>query len=68
MIVFEKFNKQHHDRDSFDCINDDLNVYIKTVANQQQYKGLNVIYVAVKDSAQILKRIYGYYNIPQSEF
>ena len=45
---------------------DVLNVYLKTRANQEQKKRLNVTYVAIDFQSKHLKRILGYYTLSNS--
>jgi len=64
--LVEKFNKQLHERDHFDCGVDVLNIYLKTRAQQEQKKRLNITYVAVANSRDKQKPILGYYTLSNS--
>lgn len=64
--TIEKLNKAQHKRDHFDCGEDILNTYLKTRANQEQNKNLNVTYVVVGKDLQYPKPIMGYYTLSNS--
>lgn len=49
-----------HDRESFDCGEESLNVFLKRYARQNDEKGLGRTYLAVKKGKP---KIYGYYTI-----
>lgn len=49
-----------HDRESFDCGEESLNVFLKRYARQNDEKGLGRTYLAVKENEP---KIYGYYTI-----
>ena len=62
-IIFEKLEKGRHDRDSFDCGEAALNVFLRDMANQQQGRGLNVVYVAVQKEDKFPLKIWGFYTL-----
>lgn len=64
--IIEKLDKKQHARDTFDCGEEVLNVYLKMRANQEQNKNLNVTYVAVSKKAQRPKPVVGYYTLTNS--
>jgi len=64
--IIEKLDVKKHNRDSFDCGVDVLNVYLKIRANQEQKKRLNVTYVAVSKEGSTRKDIVGYYTLSNS--
>ena len=57
--LIEPLNKTH-DRHSFDCGEESLNVFLKRYARQNEEKGLSRTYVAVKKDKP---KICGYYTI-----
>ncbi len=63
--IIEKLNAKIHDRESFCSSSDVLNFYLKTRANQEQEKNLNITYVATIPS-HLLKPIIGYYTLSSS--
>jgi len=54
-----------HDRESFDCGEESLNIFLKRYARQNAEKGLGRTFVAVKKGEP---KIYGYYTIVSSSF
>lgn len=64
--VVEKLNVKHHDRAVFDCGLDVLNHYLRTRANQEQTKRLNVTYVLCPSDAAKPKSILAYYTMSNS--
>jgi GNAT superfamily N-acetyltransferase len=54
-----------HDRDSFDCGEESLNVFLKRFARQNAEKGLGRTFVAVKGDDP---KIYGYYTLSSNSF
>jgi ribosomal protein S18 acetylase RimI-like enzyme len=65
-LIFEKFDKNIHDRNSFDCGLEVLNSFFKKRANQEQKKNLSVTYVAASASTPDKKSIYGFYTLTNS--
>ena len=65
-ILFEPLSPEH-DKENFDCGDDELNLFLKTQAGQRQRKHNAVTHVAVdsqlKDGSKI---IYGYYTLSNS--
>lgn len=57
--VIELLNKTH-DRESFDCGEESLNIFLKRYARQNDEKGLGRTYVLIKSDEP---KIYGYYTI-----
>lgn len=57
-MQFERLDAKKHDRKSFDCGVEALNLYLQRVANQDQKRSLTKVYVLVDG-----KRIIGYYTI-----
>lgn len=57
-MQFERLDAKKHDRKSFDCGVDALNLYLQRVANQDQKRSLTKAYVLANG-----KRIVGYYTI-----
>jgi GNAT superfamily N-acetyltransferase len=63
-LIIEQLNANLHDRQSFDCGVDELNLFLKQHANQNQSKNISKTYVAVVAvSADDPKKIYGYYTL-----
>lgn len=63
-LIIEQLNTSLHDRKSFDCGVDELNIFLKQHANQNQSKNMSKTYVAiVAVSAGDHKKIYGYYTL-----
>lgn len=63
-LIIEQLNVTLHDRKSFDCGVDELNIFLKQHANQNQSKNMSKTYVAVVAvSANDHKKIYGYYTL-----
>jgi len=63
-LIIEQLNTSLHDRKSFDCGEDELNIFLKQHANQNQSKNMSKTYVAVVAvSADDHKKIYGYYTL-----
>lgn len=60
--MIEKLNAKIHDRENFNSSADILNFYLKTRANQEQEKNLNITYVATIPG-KILKPVIGYYTL-----
>lgn len=48
--MFEILNKTH-DRQSFDCGNEPMNAYLKTMANQHAKKGMSVTHILAQNDA-----------------
>lgn len=61
-LVIEQLNITLHDRKSFDCGVDELNIFLKQHANQNQSKNISRTYVAVV-AIDKHKKIYGYYTL-----
>lgn len=57
-MEYELFNPKKHDRQSFDCGVEALNLYLQKFANQDQKRSLTRVYV-LSDK----KEIIGYYSI-----
>lgn len=63
-LIIEQLNTTLHDRKSFDCGVNELNIFLKQHANQNQSKNMSKTYVAVVAvSADDHKKIYGYYTL-----
>lgn len=62
-LIIEQLNITLHDRKSFDCGVEELNIFLKQHANQNQSKNMSKTYVAVVVSANDHKKIYGYYTL-----
>lgn len=60
--IIEKLNIKLHNRNDFCSTVEILNVYLKTRANQEQEKNLNITYVATTPG-EMLKPIIGYYTL-----
>lgn len=54
-----------HDRETFDCGVESLNIFLRRFARQNNERGLGRTYVAVKENDA---KIYGYYTISSSAF
>ncbi len=54
-----------HDRETFDCGEESLNVFLKRFARQNAEKGLGRTFVAVKSDDP---KIYGYYTLSSNSF
>ncbi len=63
-LITEQLNTTLHDRNSFDCGVDELNVFLKQHANQNQSKNMSKTYVAIVAVSSLNpKKIYGYYTL-----
>ena len=63
-LIIEQLNTALHDRKTFDCGIEELNIFLKKHANQNQTKNISKTYVAVVAvSANDHKKIYGYYTL-----
>ncbi|OPH38650.1 GNAT family N-acetyltransferase [Moraxella lacunata] len=56
---------KHHDRQSFDCGQDDINTYLKTLANQHTKK--NIAKIHVLTDADTPNQIIGFYSLSNTE-
>ncbi len=56
---------KRHDRQSFDCGEESLNVFLQRFARQNAEKGMGRTFVAVKDNDP---KIYGYYTLSSNSF
>ena len=66
-LVFEKLDATKHDRESFDCGEESLNVFLKLYASQHQKKGFCVTHVCFDNQQDNqFKKILGYYTISAS--
>jgi GNAT superfamily N-acetyltransferase len=52
-----------HDRESFDCGNEPLNLYLKVTARQHAERGISRTFVLVPDVAAEPKTIVGYFTL-----
>jgi len=69
-LRFERFDKQRHQRGSFDCGQPALNEYLHKRLNQQMKRGVTVGYVLAADSSDLSKaagRIAGYVTLSAGE-
>ncbi len=57
-MQFEHLNPKKHDRKSFNCEVEALNLYLQRGANQDQRRSLTKIYVLAEE-----KQVIGYYSI-----
>lgn len=57
-MLFEHLNPKKHDRKSFDCGVEALNLYLQRSANQDQKRSLTKVYVLTEK-----KKVIGYYSI-----
>jgi len=65
-IQFEPLSPEHN-KEHFDCGDDDLNLFLKTQAGQRQRKHNAVTHVAVdSEPGHYPKIIYGYYSLSNS--
>lgn len=55
--------KKAHDRESFDCGEESLNIFLNQYARQNDKKGLGRTFVAVKENNS---KIFGYYTLSSS--
>jgi len=63
-LIIEQLDTVLHDLKSFDCGVEELNVFLKQHANQNQIKNISKTYIAVVAvSADEHKEIYGYYTL-----
>lgn len=63
-LIIEQLDKNLHDRNSFDCEVEELNVFFKLHANQNQSKNISKTYVATsKINVDNPKTICGYYTL-----
>lgn len=58
LMLFERLDSKKHDRKSFDCGVEALNLYLQRVANQDQKRSLTKVYVLADET-----RIIVYYTI-----
>ena len=66
-LRFEKLDPQKHDRNNFDCGEQNLNIFLKVYASQQQKQGFCTTYVCTSDDdPKKAKTILGYYTISAS--
>ena len=63
MLRLEVMDKNIHDRQSFDCGNEELNKYIKEIARQDIINGITQVYVFVEQHDHAPKKIYGYFTL-----
>lgn len=61
--IIEKLDTSKHNRDKFDCGQNILNIYLKTRANQEQKKWLNITYAMTASASH---EIVGYYTLSNS--
>lgn len=67
-LIIERLDKSRHNRDAFSCGKEDLDVFIKQHANQNQKLGISNVYVAVlPDDNAPKKIIYGYYTLSSGQ-
>lgn len=63
-LITEQLDTASHDRGSFDCGVNELNIFLKQHASQNQAKNISKTYVAVVAvSSDDRKKIYGYYTL-----
>lgn len=65
MFKIERLAK-HHDRASFDCGDDALNVYLRQYANQHSKKGLSKTYILT--NTQNPNKVLGYFTLTAGGF
>lgn len=58
--MFEPLTK-HHDQASFDCGNEPMNAYLKTMANQHAKKGISVTHILADNST--IKAFYTFHKL-----
>jgi GNAT superfamily N-acetyltransferase len=61
-LIIEGLSSRH-DRDSFDCGAEELNVYLRKYSGQHERKGMGRTYVAIEESQ---RQVLGYYTISSS--
>lgn len=59
-LVFERLNKSH-DKESFDCNHHDINIYLKTIANQHIKKNIAQTHVLIDNNKP--STIIGFYTL-----
>jgi ribosomal protein S18 acetylase RimI-like enzyme len=57
-MIFERLDTKKHQRQTFDCGVNTLNLYLQQFANQDQKRGLTRVYVLAEQ-----QQIIGYYSI-----
>lgn len=63
-LIVEPLNTAVHDRNSFDCGIQELNLFLQQQANQNQHKHISKTHVAVAyDGKDPFKKIYGFYTL-----
>lgn len=65
-LITEQLDVDFHDRASFDCGVEELNIFLRQHANQNQSKNVSktfVAVVAVLPDSNHQKKIYGYYTL-----
>lgn len=66
-LAFERLDPQKHERAGFDCGEENLNIFLKIYASQQQKQGFCTTYVCVdKNNPNKTKPVLGYYTISAS--
>lgn len=66
-LKFEQLNSDQHERLSFDCGAENLNIFLKLYAFQQQKQGFCKTFVCIdQNSPHEIKPILGYYTISAS--
>lgn len=61
---FERLAK-HHDRQNFDCGQDDINTYLKNFANQHTKKNIAKVHILIDENNP--NQIVGFYNLSNTE-
>lgn len=61
---FERLAK-HHDRQNFDCGQDDINTYLKNFANQHAKKNIAKIHILIDENNP--NQIIGFYGLSNTE-
>lgn len=69
VLKIELLSKNHH-RDNFDCGIEDLNIFLKKYANQNQKNHISKTFVAVDENSPVVnqkKEILGFYTLATGE-
>lgn len=54
---------KEHDRESFDCGNENLNLFLRQISRQHNEKGISKTYVLVDENSRSPKEILGFFSL-----
>jgi GNAT superfamily N-acetyltransferase len=61
-VIFERFDKARHERKDFQAKYPEYTDYLQKVATQHGKRGVNVLYVAVREGDPVPMRVFGYFT------